>query len=132
MIKTWALWYSPFGVRQRPKLPADAEGDELSRIFRQYSVTVPDFRTPEYTAALNRATLQPPSGGVLRRLGSPLTGYETFMASGPASPAWKVVDLVNAATPARRRPSTSTGGWTSARTRRSSYSSSSSIIPTST
>ena len=46
MIKTWALWYAPFGVRLRPKLPAEAEGDELARIFRQYSVSVPDFRCP--------------------------------------------------------------------------------------
>jgi uncharacterized protein len=30
MIKTWALWHGPFGVRQRPKLPADAGGDELA------------------------------------------------------------------------------------------------------
>ena len=96
MIKTWALWYGPYGVRQRPKLPADAEGDELARIFRQYSVSAPDFRSPEYTAALDKATLQAPSGDILRRMGSPLTGYETFMAGGPASPAWKVVDLIDA------------------------------------
>src|SRR6185437_16773621 len=86
----------PVRVRQRPKLPAGAEGHELARIFRQYSVTVPDFRSPEYAEALEKATLQAPSGRILRRMGSPLTGYETFMASGPASPAWKVVDLINA------------------------------------
>ena len=87
MIQAWALWYGPFGVRQRPKLPAGAEGDELARIFRQYSVTVPDFRSPEYAEALQQATLQAPSGRILRRMGSPLTGYETFMAVGrPARP----------------------------------------------
>ena len=96
MIQAWALWYGPFGVRQRPKLPAGAEGDELARIFRQYSVTVPDFRSPEYAEALQQATLQAPSGRILRRMGSPLTGYETFMAVGPASPAWKAVDLIDA------------------------------------
>src|SRR5262249_59627580 len=89
MIKTWALWYGPFGVRQRPKLPAGAEGDELARIFREYSVTVPDFRSPEYAEALDRATLQAPSGRILRRMGWPLTGYETFMADRPAGPAWE-------------------------------------------
>ena len=32
MIQAWALWYGPFRVRQRPKLPAwRAEGDELAR-----------------------------------------------------------------------------------------------------
>ena len=44
MIKSWALWHAPFGIRLRPKLPVNAEGDELSRIFRRYSVGVPDFR----------------------------------------------------------------------------------------
>jgi putative CocE/NonD family hydrolase len=110
MIKTWALWYAPFGVRQRPKLPADAEGDELARIFREYSVTVPDFRGPEYNKALNKATLQAPSAGILRRLGSPLTGYETFIADGPASPAWKAVDLISAGH-ANATPSININGW---------------------
>jgi uncharacterized protein len=110
MIKTWALWYGPFGVLQRPKLPAGAEGDELARIFRQYSVTVPDFRSPEYATALNKATLQAPSGEVLRRMGSPLTGYETFMADGPASPAWKAVDLINASHTGAT-PSININGW---------------------
>src|SRR5499425_1767682 len=66
-VQSWALWYGPFGVRQRPKLPADAEGDELARIFRQYTVAVPDFRSPEYAAALDKATLHAPSGDILRR-----------------------------------------------------------------
>ncbi len=110
MIKTWALWYGPFGVRQRPKLPADAEGDELARIFRQYVVTTPNFRSPEYTAALEKATLQAPSGDILRRMGSPLTGYETFMADGPASPAWKVVDLIDAGHTGAT-PSININGW---------------------
>ncbi len=110
MIKTWALWYGPFGVRQRPKLPADAEGDELSRIFRQYSVTVPDFRSPDYAAVLDKATLVRPSGEILRRMGLPLTGYETFMADGPTSPAWKEVDLINASHTGAT-PSININGW---------------------
>jgi putative CocE/NonD family hydrolase len=110
MIKTWALWYGPYGVRLRPKLPADAEGDELARIFRQYSVAVPDFRLPEYAAALDRATLQPPSGEILRRLGSPLTGYEIFMADGPTSPAWKKIDLIDASHTGAT-PSININGW---------------------
>jgi len=110
MIKTWALWHGPFGVRQRPKLPADAQGDELARIFRQYSVAVPDFRSPEYTAALGKATMQPPSGDILRRLGSPMTGYEAFMADGPASPAWKAVDLIDASHTGAT-PSININGW---------------------
>jgi hypothetical protein len=110
MIKTWALWYGPFVVRQRPKLPANAEGDELARIFRQYVVTVPDFRGKEYSQALDKATLQAPSGLILRRMGSPLTGYEAFMADGPASPAWKAVDLIDAGHTGAT-PSININGW---------------------
>jgi uncharacterized protein len=110
MIKTWAGWHAPFGVRQRPKLPADAEGDELARIFRQYSVAVPDFRSPGYAEALEKATRQAPSGDILRRMGSPLTGYETFVADGPASPAWETVDLIDASH-AGATPSININGW---------------------
>jgi len=62
-----ALWHAPFGIRLRPKLPASAEGDQPSRIFRRYSVSVPDFRDPEYAAALDKATREAPSGAWVRR-----------------------------------------------------------------
>ena len=110
MIKSWALWHAPFGIRLRPKLPVNAEGDELSRIFRRYSVSVPDFRDPEYAAALDKATREAPSGEVLRRMGSPMTGFETFMADGPASPAWRDVDLIDASH-TRATPSININGW---------------------
>jgi len=110
MIKTWALWHAPFGIRLRPKLPVNAEGDELARIFRQYSVSVPDFRDPEYAVALDKATREAPSGEVLRRMGSPLTGFETFMADGPASPAWREVDLIDASHTGAT-PSININGW---------------------
>ncbi len=47
MLKSWALWHAPFGIRMRPKLPL-VDDDELSRTFRKFSVSVPDFRVPEY------------------------------------------------------------------------------------
>jgi predicted acyl esterase len=101
-----ATWLSTIQVGRK----IDFDGDELARIFRQYSLTVPDFRSPQYAEALNRATLQAPSGHILRRLGSPLTGYETFMADGPASPAWKDVDLINASHTGAT-PSININGW---------------------
>ncbi|MGH3156076.1 MAG: CocE/NonD family hydrolase, partial [Streptosporangiaceae bacterium] len=97
-------------IRYRADLPAGAEGDELARIFRQYSVTAPDFESPEYTEALDKATRQAPSGRILRRMGSPLTGYQTVMADGPASPAWKTVDLINASHTGAT-PSININGW---------------------
>jgi predicted acyl esterase len=110
MIKTWALRHAPFGIRLRPKLPLNAEGDELARIFRRYSVSVPDFRDPEYAAALDKATREAPSGEALRRMGSPLTGFEPFMADGPASPAWRDVDLIDASHTGAT-PSININGW---------------------
>ena len=102
MLGTWALWHAPFGIRIRPKIP-DAGSDEMARIFRRFSVSVPDFRQPDYAAALAKSTRQAPSAEVLRRMGSPLTGFEQYMA-GPTIPAWDTVDLIHAehsgATPA--------------------------------
>jgi putative CocE/NonD family hydrolase len=104
MIKTAALWFAPYGTRLRPKLPANAQGDELARIFRRYLVTVPDFRDPEYAGALAKSTREAPSGDVLRRMGAPRSGYETYLAEGPTGSAWDEVDLIDAgqtgATPA--------------------------------
>jgi uncharacterized protein len=110
LIKDWALWYAPYGVRQRPKLPAGADGDELSRIFRRYSVSVPDFRLPEYAKALAKSTLQAPSSEILRRMGAPLTGYETALAQGPAGPCWQRVDLIDASHTGAT-PSLNINGW---------------------
>ncbi len=110
MIKTWALWHAPFGVRLRPKLPAEAEGDELARTFRRYSVSVPDFRVPDYAKALDESTLEAPSGHVLRRMGSPLSGYETYMEEGPSGPSWETVDLIDARHTGAT-PSLNINGW---------------------
>jgi uncharacterized protein len=110
MIGAAALWFAPFGIRLRPKLPATAQGDELSRIFRRYLVSAPSFRDPEYAQALQKSTRQPPSGEVLRRMGAPTTGYETYLAEGPAGPAWREVDLIDAGHTGST-PSLNVNGW---------------------
>jgi putative CocE/NonD family hydrolase len=109
MLATWALWYAPYGVRTRPKLPADADEAELARIMRLYSVTVPDFRDPEYAKAMARSVRQAPSGEVLRRLGAPLTGFERFIADA-TDPSWDEVDLINASHTGAT-PSINVNGW---------------------
>ncbi len=110
MLKTWALWHAPFGIRIRPKLPAVDSDDERARAFRRFSVSSPDFRLPEYATALAKSTLQAPSSQVLRRMGAPLTGFEEFMATGPAGPAWERVDLINASHTGAT-PSLNINGW---------------------
>ena len=110
MLKTWALWHAPFGIRLRPKLPQVDSDDERSRSFRRFSVSAPDFRLPEYMAALGRSTRQAPSSEVLRRMGAPLTGFEEFMAAGPAGKAWEAVDLIDASHTGAT-PSINVNGW---------------------
>lgn len=110
LIKQAALWFAPYGTRLRPKLPANAEGDELSRILRRYSVSAPDFRDPEYASALEKSTREAPSGEVLRRMGAPRSGYETYMAEGPTGPAWRQVDLIDARDTGAT-PSLNINGW---------------------
>lgn len=109
MLKDWALWYAPFGIRMRPKLPPVGD-DELARTFRKFSVSVPDFRVPEYLTALARSTRQAPSIEVLRRMGAPLTGFEVVMAEGPTGESWKQVDLIDA-THTGATPSINVNGW---------------------
>jgi hypothetical protein len=109
MLKCWALWHAPFGIRERPKLPLVGD-DELARTFRKFSVSVPDFRVPEYAAALAKSTKQAPSLEVLRRMGAPLTGFEVYMAEGPTGESWKQVDLIDA-THTGATPSINVNGW---------------------
>jgi putative CocE/NonD family hydrolase len=110
MLKTWALWHAPFGIRLRPKLPQVDSDDERSRTFRRFSVSAPDFRLPEYMAALAKSTRQAPSSQVLRRMGAPLTGFEEFMAAGPTGKAWEAVDLIDASHTGAT-PSININGW---------------------
>jgi len=109
MLKIWALWHAPFGIRMRPKLPLVGD-DEMARTFRKFSVSVPDFRVPEYLSALAKSTKQAPSLEVLRRMGTPLTGFEVFMAEGPIGESWKQVDLIDA-THTGATPSINVNGW---------------------
>jgi putative CocE/NonD family hydrolase len=110
MLKSWALWHAPFGIRLRPKLPQVDSDDEWSRTFRRFSVSAPDFRLPEYMAALGRSTRQPPSSQVLRRMGAPMTGFEEFMGAGPTGKAWEAVDLIDASHTGAT-PSININGW---------------------
>jgi uncharacterized protein len=110
MIKAWALWFGLHGIPLRPKLPAAVQGDELSRIFRRYLVSAPDYRDAEYTRPLDKSVREAPSGEVLRRTGAPLTGYETYLAEGPAGPAWREVDLIDAGHTGAT-PSLNINGW---------------------
>ena len=73
-------------------------------------VSVPDFRDPEYARALEKSTRQAPSAEILRRMGGPSTGYETFLAEGPAGPAWGQVDLIDAGHTGAT-PSLNINGW---------------------
>lgn len=109
MLADWALWHVPNGIRSRPKLPEVADGDELARTMRLYSLGVPSFRDSEYAKALEASLRQPPSGEVLRRMGAPRTGFEQFIAS-PTAAAWDDVDLIDASHTGAT-PTINLNGW---------------------
>ena len=109
MLADWALWHVPNGIRSRPKLPEVADGDELARTMRLYSLGVPSFRDSEYAKALTASLLQAPSGEVLRRMGAPRTGFEQFIAS-PTAAAWDDVDLIDASHTGAT-PTINVNGW---------------------
>lgn len=110
MLRAWAMWHAPFGIRMRPRLPEVGQEGELSRIVRRFSVSVPDYRQPEYAAALDKSIQQAPSSEVLRRMGAPLTGFEQFLAAGPAGSAWDDVDLIDVSHTGAT-PSLNINGW---------------------
>lgn len=109
MLADWALWHVPNGIRSRPKLPGLADGDELARTMRLYSLGVPSFRDSEYAKALTASLRQAPSGDVLRRMGAPRTGFEQFIAS-PTAAAWDDVDLIDASHTGAT-PTINLNGW---------------------
>jgi uncharacterized protein len=109
MLADWAQWHAPYGIRTRPRLPEVADEAELARIMRLYSVSVPDFRDPEYAKAVGVSVRQAPSGEALRRIGVPLTGFEQFIAS-PTDPSWDDVDLIDASHTGAT-PSININGW---------------------
>jgi len=109
MLTDWALWHAPNGIRSRPKLPEVADTDELARIMRLYSVSVPSFRDPEYAKALAASVREAPSAEVLRRIGTPENGFAQYLAS-PTDPAWDDVDLIDASHTGAT-PSININGW---------------------
>jgi len=104
IIAALTSWYAPSGYFDRPHLPETADPDELTRAMRNFAVTSPSMRDPEFRARLEQERLRPPSGTVLQRLGVPASGYDHYMVSPPWDPAWEQVDLIHArhtgATPA--------------------------------
>jgi putative CocE/NonD family hydrolase len=109
MLAGWARWHARNGIRTRPKLPEVADETELARIMRRYSASVTDSRDPEYAKALTVSTRQAPSSEVLRRIGTPLTAFEQFIAS-PTDPAWDDVALIDASHTGAT-PSININGW---------------------
>lgn len=104
VLSTWTSWYAPSGFLRRPRLAATDDPEELKRAMRNFSITSPSMRDPEYAQALTKARLRPPSGDILKRMGVPESGYDIYMTRGPADPIWDTVDLISArhigATPA--------------------------------
>lgn len=91
-----ARWYHPAAVLHRPTLPASDDPDDMERAMRNFSLTAPSPRDKHYAAALERSVRTPPSGDVLKRLGVPTTGFDTYMRVNPLDPVWDEADHIHA------------------------------------
>ncbi len=96
VLSTWSRWYHPSAVLQRPRLPDSDDPDVLERAMRNFVVTTPGSRDPEYQRALDRIVRTPPSGDVLKRMGVPKTGYDTYMRAGPMDEVWQEASHIHA------------------------------------
>lgn len=110
VLSTWTSWYAPSGFLRRPRLAATDDPEELKRAMRNFSITSPSMRDPEYAQALTKARLRPPSGDILKRMGVPESGYDIYMTRGPADPIWDTVDLISARH-TRATPALNINGW---------------------
>lgn len=97
VLSTWTAWYAPSGFLRRPRLAPTDDPEELKRAMRNFSMTSPSMRDPEYAECLAETRLRPPSGDVLIRMGVPESGYDTYVTRSPADPIWETVDLITAA-----------------------------------
>jgi len=89
VLSTWSRWYHPSAVLERPRLPDSDDPDALERAMRTFVVTSPGSRDPEYRRTLDRLVRTAPSGDVLKRMGVPRTGYDTYMRVTPMDPVWE-------------------------------------------
>ena len=96
VLSTWSQWYHPSAVLERPRLPDSDDADVLERAMRTFVVTSPGSREPEYRKALERIRRIPPSGDVLKRMGVPETGYDTYMRVTPMDEVWQEASHIHA------------------------------------
>ncbi len=110
MLADWALWYAPFGVLERPKLPSYEDEEATARALRSFEISSPDFRSDEYTKELAKQVLKAPSGEVLRRLGAPATEFEEYLHATPADSVWRRPHLISSEHTGAT-PSLNINGW---------------------
>lgn len=95
-LSLWTGWYHPSAVLARPRLPDSDDPDVLERAMRNFIVTSPGTRDPAYQQALERLRRTPPSGDVLKRMGVPETGYDTYMRVTPMDEVWQSSSHIHA------------------------------------
>ncbi len=106
-----ARWYHPSAVLRRPGLALGDDPDAITRALRNFVLTSPGGRDPEYAVALERVMRTAPSGDVLRRMGVPETGFDTYMRAGPLDPVWDEADHIHAHHAGGATPQLNINGW---------------------
>lgn len=110
VLSTWTAWYGPSGLLRRPRLHPSDDPDELARALRNFSFSAPSTRDPDYARHLARIRMRPPSADVLRRMGIPESGYDTYITRTPADPGWRELDLLRAESTGAT-PALNINGW---------------------
>jgi putative CocE/NonD family hydrolase len=120
VISTWTRWYHPSAILERPRLPATGDPDVLERALRNFIVTSPSWFSVSsagedtdnhFKRQLERLTRTPPSGDVLKRMGVPKTGYDTYMRAGPMDEVWQEASHIHAHHTGGGTPQLNINGW---------------------
>lgn len=90
----WANWHRLNGLSQRPQLPADLSPDERSRVSSMFSPWPPKEISLRLKGLFAQSVLLLPSQDILRRIGDPLTDFDTFIKLSPADPKWREFDYI--------------------------------------
>ncbi|MCL5967344.1 MAG: CocE/NonD family hydrolase [Firmicutes bacterium] len=106
-----ARWYHPSAVLRRPELGPENDPDTITRALRNFVLISPGGRDPDYARALDRVVHTPPSGDVLKRMGVPETGFDTYMRAGPLDPIWDEADHLHAYHRGGATPQLHINGW---------------------
>ena len=92
----WAMWYHGDGYFNHPKLPRNLSQTERTALIHTFDPTSPGWPNQDLSWATHL-----PSQDVLNSIGSPQTGFNTYIRRSPNDPGWRKQDFLNQGDQAR-------------------------------